>query len=470
LGVKIVLCDIGGLRADHVGCYGYQRPTTPSLDSLAAEGLLCEAAFASDATTSGARAALFSGRFGLDNGIVTDGATADTIAGHTPIAEQGPNAAYPLLQEHLAARGVHTAAITPFGRQPARWFYTGWHELHDPWATRLPHEVLAGDVNDLALPWLQANAARDFFLYLSYNNLYAHIDAPLDERATEYWEEFAALPAPAHPDEAQFAAHRELHAAFAPRVQRVPTREAVWKMIHSYDARIRTVDHAVGEIVAALDDAGILDETVLAVTSDHGVLFGECGCYGGHISAHYRCIHVPLIMRAPAVVPAGARLTGYVYPLDLGPTLCSMAGAAVPSGYHGLSLLSALENAEFGGREYIVSGHGHYTAQRTLLCGNWKLNRTWHGGFWEFDDTELYDIANDAFEHVNHAADEPETILRLNRRMRQWLDEYRPDHADPLARVACEEPPGYIRFGQELRAQVRRGDLRPPDGYAGRWM
>ena len=467
--MRFILCDIGSLRPDHLGCYGYERPTSPTIDSLARDGLLCTAAFTSDATTSGARAALFAGRFGLNNGVVTDGALGDVITGHTPVAEQGRSAPAPLLHEYCAASDIRTVAVSPFGRQPARWFYTGWNEVYDPWCGRLPHEVTARDINAVALPWLRAHADEAFLLYLSYNNLYAHIDTPLDERETEYWEEFSTADAPLHPGEAQFAAHRELHAAFAPRAQRVPTREAVWKMMHSYDARIRTVDAALGEVVAALDDSGVLDQTVIVVVSDHGVLFGECGCYGGHISAHYHCIQVPLIVRAPEYIAGGTRLPGYVYALDLCPTLCEMAGLSVPAGYHGRSLLRAVEQGDEG-RDYIVAGHGHYTAQRTLLAGEWKLNRTWHSGFWDFDDTELYQIAHDTREDVNRADDNPDQILALNRKMRQWLDEYRPDHADPLARVACEEPPGYIRFGQELRARVRRGDLHPPDGYDGRWI
>jgi hypothetical protein len=123
----------------------------------------------------------------------------------------------------------------------------------------------------------------------------------------------------------------------------------------------------------------------------------------------------------------------------------------------------------FAARGCVVCSHGHYTAQRTLVSSGWKLNRTWHSGFWDFADTELYHIETDPRETTNCAATEPARVLDLMRKMRQWLDQYQPDHADPLARIACDEPPGFIRAGHELRARVRRGELAAPESYHGRW-
>ncbi len=467
--MKFILFDIGGLRADHLGCYGYERPTSPVVDRLAREGLRCNAAFSSDATNAGARAAIFSGRFGLETGVVTDGLLSDVIEGHTPVSTQGITAPKPMLPEYLSAHGLHTTAITPFGRQCARWFYTGWHEVYDPWPGEEPSDVEALHVNEVALPWLEQHATQNFFLYLTYNNLYRQADAPLTETEARHLDHLAAYGTPARPDEATFAGHRDLHAVFSPRYHRAPTREAIWKLVHSYNARIRAIDDCVGAVVGRLADLGILDDTVIILTSDHGVLFGECGCYGGHISAHYNCIRVPLIIRAPGVLDSGIALQGLCYTLDLGPTICDMLGRDAPAGYHGASLIGLLEDDKLGGRDYIVSGHGQHTAQRAVVSDGWKLNRTWHGGFWHFADTELYHVKEDAAETSDRGTAEPDLVRALMRKMRQWVDEYRPGRADPLARVACQEPPGFLHFGQKLRARVRRGEMRTPEGYQGRW-
>jgi len=466
--MKCILFDIGNLRVDHLGCYGYDRSLSPAIDELARESLRCTAAFSSDATNAGARAALFSGRFGLSNSVVTDGSRKDTIDGHTPVSIHGLAAQKPLLQEYLACNGIHTTAITPFGRNSARWFYSGWCEVYDPWQQIEPLEVCAADINSLAVPWLERNADKDFFLYLTYNDLYRDIDIPLTEAETNYSAELAAYDAPNHPDEETFDDHFKLHAAFSPRYHRASNRETVWKLTHTYDVRLRAVDDHIREILDTLATLDLRDETILIITSDHGVLFGECGCYGGHISAHFRCANIPLIMHAPKNVPAGT-LNGFCYQFDIGPTLCEVLGIDTPVGYHGRSLMSLLEEEEVGGRDYVVCSHGQYTAQRSIISGDWKLNRTWHGGFWEFEDTELYNIALDPSESAECSSQHPDKILELTRKLRQWLNEYQPEHADPLARIACQEPPGFLRFGQELRARVRRGEIRVPDGYRGRW-
>jgi arylsulfatase A-like enzyme len=466
--MKCILFDIGNLRADHLGCYGYKQPLSPVIDELTRESLCCNAAFSSDVTNAGARAALFSGRFGLANGVVTDGILTDSIIDHTPVSEHGLTAQKPLLNEYLSCNDIHTAAITPFGRNAARWFYDGWCEVYDPWQHIQPGEVRAEDVNSLATSWLENNAAKDFFLYLTYNDLYRGADTPLSDTETHYFSELSAAAAPPHPDEDTFADHFELHAVFSPRYHRASNREMIWKMVHTYNARIRIVDDHIGEILELLAKLGIREETIIILTSDHGVLFGECGCYGGHISAHYHCARIPLIMHAPNVFAAG-RLNGFCYQFDIGPTLCDILGIHTPVGYHGTSLMNLLEDEGMGGRDYVVCSHGQYTAQRVIISGEWKLNRTWHGGFWEFDDTELYNIADDTAEAEECSAEHPDKILELTRKLRQWLNEYQPDHADPLARIACQEPPGFLRFGQELRARVRRGEIRVPEGYRGRW-
>jgi len=71
--MKFIFIDISSLRADHLSCYGYKRPTSPAIDKLAEEGVICNNAFSSDATNAGARASIFSGRFGIETGVVTDG-------------------------------------------------------------------------------------------------------------------------------------------------------------------------------------------------------------------------------------------------------------------------------------------------------------------------------------------------------------------------------------------------------------
>jgi len=145
-----------------------------------------------------------------------------------------------------------------------------------------------------------------------------------------------------------------------------------------------------------------------------------------------------------------------------------MLGLESPSGYHSLPLADLMENLPQG-RNYVVCSHGHYTAQRAIISSDWKLNRTWHNGFWQFSDTELYDIKNDSPEKKNLANVESKHVLNLMKKIHDWTNEFCSDKVDPLAAIACAEPPGFLTYGQELRERVIRGEISPPENYSGRW-
>jgi len=466
--MKFLFIDIGSLRADHLGCYGYKRPTSPSIDKIAEEGLLCSAAFSSDATNAGARASILSGRLGIETGVVTDGLMSDVIDKHTPISFDGLGSQRPMLTEYLAANGIKTAAITPFGRQNARWFYTGWQEVYDNLPAISPIDIDAKAINKTAEKWLNQNAKNDFFLYLTYNNLDQISDSPLTENEANYLDSLATHGEPSVPDEKSFKDHHNLHAVFSPRTHRAASHKAMRQLIHKYNAKIRSVDDCVGEVVALLEKLNILDETVIILTSNHGILLGECGCYGGHISAHYNCARVPLIIRAPEKIGSGITMNGLCYSLDISATIFDILGIKVPSGYHSLSIAGLMESTPEG-RSYVVCSHGHYTAQRAIISSDWKLNRTWHNGFWQFDDTELYNIKDDPEEDKNLANVKSEHVLDLMKKIHDWTSEFSSNKADPLAAIACSEPPGFLTYGQKLRERVIRGEISTPENYSGRW-
>lgn len=470
--MNTLLIEISGLRADALRCYGSQHTYAPCVEEIAAQGLLCRKAFTSDATIAGGRAALLSGRFGIETHVVTDGAADDVLFDDSPLSISGLDAPRPLIHDYLSGHGIRTLAVSSSGRQPARWFYPGWHEVHDPWTTQHPHDIPAHDVRIRAEECISrcaADSETPFFLYLTFNDLYRYADMPLSHEEKEAWEDADVHGGFAYPDEETFAAHTRLHAAFSPRAHTAPSREALWKMRHSYHARLRAIDKEIAALRITLERLGIAENTAIIITSNHGALFGENGCYGGHTCAHLAAAHVPLIAYAKGIYDDSSAVDGLCYTLDVTPTICDLFGLAIPSGYHGIPLHIARENDHIGGRDYVVCSHGEYTAQRAIITQEWKLNRTWHSGFWDFKDTELYHYTTDPYEDTDVAAEKPEVFRTLLQRLRTWVEEYQPASADPLARIACEEPPGYLTYGDYLRAQVRRGTITLPDGYTGRW-
>ncbi|MDE2839919.1 MAG: sulfatase-like hydrolase/transferase, partial [Chloroflexota bacterium] len=229
--MKVLYIDIDSLRRDHIGCYGYERPTTPNLDRIAAEGARFTNMYAADTPCVPARASIFTGRWGIKTGLLTHGERAQSIgdfgrpdgelntkpweedsryAGPTypPFGSRAPQ-----VQEHLAVQrgeaGLRTAAVSTFADQ-ASWFRTGWNAYYRPQWHLAHSRVQAPQITAHALAWLEDHAQDDFFLYVhywdphqSYKSPQSYIDTmlaypppdwPPDERIREDAERYAHMP------------------------------------------------------------------------------------------------------------------------------------------------------------------------------------------------------------------------------------------------------------------------------------
>ncbi|MBL7224144.1 MAG: sulfatase-like hydrolase/transferase, partial [Candidatus Brocadiae bacterium] len=147
------------MRPDHFSGLGYHRCTTPNLDEIIRSGLTFNRCFASDAPCMPSRAALFSGRFGVHNGVATHwGPGSEFRYTHKP----------PMFMRHLHANGCRTVSFSSFAdRHQAWWFAAGWRELHT--FTLKGGGENADEVNAVALPWLEQNGEEDdYFLHLHY--------------------------------------------------------------------------------------------------------------------------------------------------------------------------------------------------------------------------------------------------------------------------------------------------------------
>ena len=130
--MRILYIDIDSLRADHLGCYGYHRNTSPNIDAIAKEALRFDNFYTCDAPCLPSRTAFYSGRFGIQTGVVGHGGTAAEPKHQGKLrgvrdwfGEEG-------LAKQLQKLGLHTAMISPFGqRHSAHWFYAGFNEIHN---------------------------------------------------------------------------------------------------------------------------------------------------------------------------------------------------------------------------------------------------------------------------------------------------------------------------------------------------
>jgi len=200
-----------------------------------------------------------------------------------------------------------------------------------------------------------------------------------------------------------------------------------------YDAEVAYQDEVIGDLVLMLERYGLLENTWLVVTSDHGELFGEWDMVSHTASSHYKLLHVPLLVRPPGGVDP-TRIASPVQPVDIFVTLAEAGGFPIPSTVTRAYSLPVDAN-EPGERELCVSQSygaslaGLSRAQRR----NVKLDLTrwmrWYdnvyadGYMLEMDSAggrRLFDVAGDPGMEVDVAAEQTERVYSLEQRFQDW--------------------------------------------------
>jgi arylsulfatase A-like enzyme len=171
-------------------------------------------------------------------------------------------------------------------------------------------------------------------------------------------------------------------------------------IVHAYDQEIRSVDEAFGRLVAALRAAGLYDETLLVLTSDHGEEFGEHGAMGWHgHSLHDELLRVPLLVKFPRSWRGGRTMPAQVRGIDVAPTAVTAAGVPVPHAFEGADLV-----------EYVAGGAGPPPYAVAALDGGGTALRSRE---WKWNQRTLFRLDDDPGEKVDVADSFPEVADRL---------------------------------------------------------
>ena len=457
--MRLLYIDIDTLRADHLGCAGYHRETTPNIDALAAEGVHFRNVYASDVPCLPSRTALITGMLGIRNGVVNHGGVA---------AELRPEGAGRKFIGTFASKswastfffaGWHTASISSFPfRHSAQWWNSGFMEamnLMRGFGGERADEVLPG-----ALDWLDRRGrADDWFLHVHFWDPHTPYTTPDD-----YGNPFADDPPPAWHTEAVRARNWELpgpHSAQEPWGYRPdewgePPPRQPWNaasmddvkaIFDGYDVGIRYADDAVGTLLNKLDELGVLDETAVLIGSDHGEAFGELGVYADHQAADEATCHIPAVLRWPGLDPRS--YDGLHYHLDIGATVVGLAGLEVPAHWDGRSVAAELHEGTEAGRDHLVVSQGAWACQRGVRWGDHLYLRTWHDGFHgHWADEMLFDIAADPHEQHDLAPSERSLTTTGRDLLAAWTEaqlarSYSP--LDPMDIVRDEGGPFHTR-------------------------
>jgi choline-sulfatase len=390
----VLLVTVDTLRADHLGCYGCQRPTSPHLDRLARSGHLFMDALCPMPTTTPSHAALLTGRHPRSLGVLYNGAVM-------------PQSAV-TLAEVLEGRGYATAAFV--GAYPVHsefGFDQGFQHFS---GTELERE--ADQVVDEAIHWLSQQDGSPFFLWVHLWDPHIPYYAP-----EEYRERFQ-VPSLELP----------LKFAFVRRPGDV-TAEMVQKTVAAHDAEIGWTDHNLGRLLAAMKSRGYFHRSLIAVTADHGESMAELLERRAYVFDHGEFLYrhqlaVPLLIRMPGEpVSDGAVLhRGPVSLLDLMPTILDLLGLDTPGNTEGRSLQPLMAGGSLPHRAVIAQRRPFTRPPRPFLAGeqysvtsgNWHL-LTATGG-----NPELFDLAVDPGETENRYAEEQAVALRLLGLLQAW--------------------------------------------------
>jgi choline-sulfatase len=438
--MRILYLDIDSCRADHLGCYGYARATSPVVDELADQGALLRACHPSDTPCLPSRAALSSGRFGVNNGVTChDGPAAQLrYAGrghfHDPTR--------PLWMRVLQEAGWDTVCFSGFGqRHLAWWFAAGFTQN---FGNQLPGGAESADqVNEKAIPWLRANGTNDdWFMHITYWDVHTPYHAP---RA--YYDRVGDASLPHFPNEEAIADDARHY--YGPRTARDWWHATNWRnprtgrtsampdgnpdnleryagFLNGYDAGIAYADANIGALLEEIERLGIRDETAIIIGADHGEAIGELGMYFEHGNCTEGVTRVPLIVQWPGVTDRTTTVIDTLtYQLDLPPTVLDLLGIQVPSGWDGTSFAPRLRGDEAApGRSHLVLGTGIYSFQRAVRTPRYRLVRTIHSGLYPYDPLYLFDMDADPHERHNIASSCPDVVAELDHLLLEWTYRY----------------------------------------------
>jgi arylsulfatase A-like enzyme len=363
----LVLVTLDTTRADHLGAYGYDPPTSPHFDALALEAHRYTAAYSTSSWTLPAHASLFTGQFPTTHGAqyAADGALALDRAIEAPAgvrARSLPDAT-PTLAGLLGRAGYHSAGFVA-GPWLLRSF--GLARGFDHWDDSgiLDHGGRpAADVTGAAIEWLRTRPEGPFLLFLNYfDPHFPYEPGPDDARRF--------LPPGTDPD---------------------PTRREQWGAL--YDAEIRSMDASLGELLAFLREADLYDDTLIVVTSDHGELLGEHEEWGHGRLLYEELVRVPLLVKPAEAAPIARVIERRTQPVDVFRWLLEAAGVAPPP--------------ETAGPEHPVLAEVHSLSPkdprrtRVAWLGDQKLHVR------EGAEPLLFDIRRDPRERVDRFSDDP---------------------------------------------------------------
>lgn len=441
--LNILLISIDTLRADHLRCYGYPRPISPNIDSLARKGILFQNALSASPWTTPSHISLMTSLY---------------PSVHKIFSYPFPGSLDPkvvTLAEVLQKQGFRTAGFTEGGYMKGSTGLNHGFDLYPAWPgdqeSYYSHELYPSRLEENtkhALAWLEQNSKERFFLFfhtyephfeyrppqkylsavaphlsvaeeerslrkavLQWNNgselspiekgnLYRHfLQGDLEKFRVKKWREFVRM----------IRAFSRQEWTYSPGF-----REDLAYITDLYDAEILYTDVFVGKLLEKLEKLALLDSTLIVFTADHGEGLMDHGIVQHGENLFDELLRVPLILHFPDGFDAGKEITTMVRTIDIMPTIFDTLGLPINREAQGKSLFPLLRGKDFSveslGEALCIQGE-----ERSLLAlrtEQWKYVRHTRN-----DQEELYDLNADPGERTNLSLQSLEVVKKLRKRL-----------------------------------------------------
>lgn len=406
---NVILISIDTLRADHLQCYGHDKPTSPFIDTLAERGVRFAHVFAQASWTLPSHMSLLTSRYPASHGVETQGKSLP--------------ASITTLAQVFSRNGYSTAAFVS-------WIYVsekfGFGRGFDAFTELLPPEdkrgpgtrfsIKAGEFVPIVTAWARDEPQEPFFLFLHLFDPHMSYEPPLSH-ARLFDPEVADV------KHGRYAAIVPYIKGLRPGSRSMPAAERE-RVAALYDGEIHYCDAELGRLFAVLKSQGLLENTLVVLTSDHGEEFGEHGSMEGHQWTLYdETTHIPLLIRFPRDEHAGTVVDDVVQSIDIAPTILDIIGIDRPEEFEGTSLLPPIRGELMDARP-VFSSIRRFNRKSAVRTDRYKLilteERTKRSEQSVTSSFELYDLSDDPQEQTNIYTDSSVPGRKLEKLLLDW--------------------------------------------------
>ena len=386
---NLILIIVDTLRADHLGCYGYNKIETPDIDKLAADGVLFENAVTHAPLTLPSISSIMTSTLPPTTGVhYNEGFRLDASA--LTLAE--------ILSEEGYLTGAVAGAVVLDSINGISQGFSRYDDDFGAFNTYLPHVKLlesqlnhtqrrAGEVTDLGID-MAATMSKEgpFFMFLHYFDPHSPYDPP-----------------------PPFSSRGLASEEGSPEI-----------VISRYDGEIAYADAQIGRLLDDLEQKGLIKNSLVVLTADHGEGLGEHGEKSHGYLTYEGTLHIPLIFSMPGRIPEGKRITGLASHIDVVPTILDILG--VDRG--GLNSLNGRSLYPFD--DYRATDYSYFEGATSFVVFGWCALRGVRTASWKYIEAprkELYDLLHDPGEENNLIDQTPRVADSLRSAMEEIIAE-----------------------------------------------